>query len=360
MSILQQSCPKVQDLRLSSTLTVVSVPLSGSVLWCDSSTGILRPLVPETMRKLVFNTIHSVSHPGKRASRRLISRCFVWEFLSRDVNLWAQSYLDCQRSKVQSHIKSPVHHIPVPGRRFTHIHVDLVGPLPESNGFLYLFTIVDRTSRWPEAVPVKSITAEECARAMLRHWIPLFGIPSVITSIRGSQFTSSIWSQLCSFLGIVHSSTTSFHPQSNGLVEHFHCQLKVSLRARLAGSDWFYHLPLVLLGLCNVPRDDSAVLFGTPLALPGEFLNNPEVPSVEYLRRIQQILKNIPVSPPHHSVHNPEPGAKNKIPTRLLSCSHVFVREDASKPPLALLYRGPPPPVWILLLRLCDFVTPHS
>ena len=238
----------------------------------------------------------------------------------------------------------------MPGRRFTHIHVDLVGPLLESNGFSYLFTIVDRTSRWPEAVPVNSITAEECARAMLRHWIPLFGIPSVITSNRGSEFTSFIWSQLCSFLGIVHSSTTSFHPQSNGLVEHFHCQLKVSLQARLAGSDWFYHLHLVLLGLCNVPRDDSAVsaaevLFGTPLALPGEFLNNPEVPSVEYLRHIQQILKNILVSPPHHSVLNPEPGAENKIPTRLLSCSHLFVREDVSKPPLALLYRGPPPPV---------------
>ena len=211
MSILQQSYPKVQDLRLSSTLTVVSVPFSGSVLWCDSSTGILRPLVPETMRRLVFNTTHSVSHPGKRVSRRLILRCFMWEFLSRDVNLWAQSCLDCQRSKVLSHIKSSVHHIPVPNRRFTHIHVDLVGPLPESNGFSYLFTIIDWTSRWPEAVLVKSITAEECARAMLRHWIPLFGIPSVITSDRGSQFTSSIWSQLCSFLGIVHSPTASFH-----------------------------------------------------------------------------------------------------------------------------------------------------
>ena len=111
-------------------------------------------------------------------------------------------------------------------------------------GFSYLFTIVDRTSRWREAVPVKSITAEEFARAMLIHWIPLFGISSVITSYRGSQFTSSIWSQLC------------FHPQSNGLVECFHRQLKVSLRARLAGSDWFYHLPLVLIGLRNVPRDD--------------------------------------------------------------------------------------------------------
>ena len=100
-----------------------------------------------------------------------------------------------------------------------------------------------------EAVPLKSTTVEECARVILRSWIPLFGVPSVITSDQGAQFTSSVWSALCRFLGIVHSPTTSFHPQSNGIVERFHRQLKVSLRARLAGTVWFHHLPLVLLGL---------------------------------------------------------------------------------------------------------------
>ena len=179
------------------------------------------------MRKNVFNAIHKISHPGKCASRRLVSRSFVWEFLSKDVNLWAQSCLDCQRSKIQSHVKSPVQHIPVPGRRFSHIHVDLVGPLSQSDGFSYLF-IIDR-SRWSEAVPLKSTTAEECARVILCSWIPLFGVPSVITSDHGAHFTSSVWSPLCRFLGIVHSPTTSFHPQSNGIVERFHPQLKVSL-----------------------------------------------------------------------------------------------------------------------------------
>ena len=52
-------------------------------------------------------------------------------------------------------------------------------------------------------------------------------------------------------------------------------------------------------------------------------------------------MKNIPVSPPHHSVLNPDSGEENKIPTSLISCSHVFIREDATKPPLAPLYRGP-------------------
>ena len=90
---------------------------------------------------------------------------------------------------------------------------------------------------------------------MLRYQMPLFGIPSVITSNKESQFTSSIWSLLCSFL--VHAQTTSLHPQANGLTERFHHQLKVSLRARLVGCNWFHHLPLALLRLRNVFRDDS-------------------------------------------------------------------------------------------------------
>ena len=128
-------------------------------------------------------------------------------------------------------MKNPVHHIPVPGRRFSHIHVDLVGPLPQSSDFFYLFTIIDHSTRWPEAITLQSTTAEDCAQVILGSWIPLFGVPLVITSNRGAQFTGSIWSSLCKFLGIVHSPTTYFHPQSNEIVERFHRQLKVSLRA---------------------------------------------------------------------------------------------------------------------------------
>ena len=52
-------------------------------------------------------------------------------------------------------------------RRFDHVNVDLVGPLPPSHGFTYLFTMVDRTTRWPEAVPLSSTTAPDLARAFI-------------------------------------------------------------------------------------------------------------------------------------------------------------------------------------------------
>ena len=59
MSLLQQSCPKIEFLGRSSALSVISVPYSGSNLLCDMSTGILRPLVLEKMRRTVFDLIHN-------------------------------------------------------------------------------------------------------------------------------------------------------------------------------------------------------------------------------------------------------------------------------------------------------------
>ena len=133
--------------------------------------------------------------------------------------------------------------------RFSHMHLDLVAPLPSCQGYSYLLTVIDRTSRWSEVVPLSSITSKACAGAFTSTWVSRFGVPALLTSDRGSQFTSSVWSELCSILGILRIKTTSFHPQSKGMIERFHHSLKSSLRARLAGSEWVSHLPLVMLGL---------------------------------------------------------------------------------------------------------------
>ena len=126
-------------------------------------------------------------------------------------------------------------HIPVPDRRFSHIHVDLVGPLPSSGGCTYLFTIIDRTTRWAEAVPLATTSVVDCGRALFRGWVARFGLPAAITSDRGAQFTSAVWSSLCQLLGTQHVQTTAYHPEGNGLVERFHRCLKDTLCAHCTG-----------------------------------------------------------------------------------------------------------------------------
>ena len=102
-------------------------------------------------------------------------------------------------------------------------------------------------NKMAEAIPLTRISAAECAFAMFHGWISRFGVPAVITSDRGAQFISSLWSAICSLLNIKHKTTTAFHPQSNGMVERFHRQLKNSLRARLASSSWFEHVRIAYI-----------------------------------------------------------------------------------------------------------------
>ena len=105
----------------------------------------------------------------------------MWPGLSKDVGLWTRFCIRCQQSKIQSHAKSSVPRVPVPGRRFFHMHLDLVGPLPSSQRFSYLLMVIDRTSRWPEAVSLSSVTSEACARAFISTLVSRFGVPALLT-----------------------------------------------------------------------------------------------------------------------------------------------------------------------------------
>ena len=118
--------------------------------------------------------------------------------------------------------------------------------------------------------------------------------------------------------------------------------LKSSLHSRLAGLDWFLHLPLDLLGLRSVPKEDtsfsvSKAVFGAPLSVPGEFINSPELPSFSYLQKIYRPVAGVAVPPPHH-VHKSPPS--QRLPA-LLTAQFLFAWEDAAVSLLALLYHEP-------------------
>ena len=79
-----------------------------------------------------------------------------------------------------------------------------------AEGHTHLLTLVDQLTRWPEAVPMRSTSAEACADAFALHWAARFGVPHTITTDRGALFTSTVWKCLCSKLGAKHILTTAY------------------------------------------------------------------------------------------------------------------------------------------------------
>ncbi|KAF2345450.1 Integrase catalytic core [Trinorchestia longiramus] len=81
--------------------------------------------------------------------------------------------------------------------------------------------MIDRFTRWVEAVPISDITAETVARTFVHSWIARFGVLLRITQDRGAQFASKLWADVSSLLGCANFSTAAFYPQSNVLLSAF-------------------------------------------------------------------------------------------------------------------------------------------
>ncbi len=348
----QAADPQIRALQSSpsSTLVVEAIPLANSSdpLLCDTSTGSQRPLVPLQWRRTVFQSLHGLSHPGIRATQRLVTTRFVWPGINADVRRWTRSCVPCQRSKIQRHTVAPLSPFPAPDARFATVHIDLVGPLPPSHGFTHLLTCVDRFTRWPEAFPISSITAESVAQAFISGWIARFGAPSTIITDRGRQFESNLWKALTDLLGVKRARTTAYHPQSNGMVERFHRQLKAALKARTNPSSWVDSLPLILLGIRTALKEDAQstaaeMVYGTTLRLPGEFFSSssssPSVEPIDYVSKLKAHMQQLRPPPPRSPLRN------SHVNRELSSCTHVFVRHDAVRKPLQPPYDGPYPVV---------------
>ena len=149
-----------------------------------------------------------------------------------------------------------------------------------------------------------------------------------------------------SLLGSKRARTTAYHPQTNGMVERFHRQLKAALKAQPTPDAWMDTLPLVLLGLRTALKEDisatsAEMVYGTTLRLPGEFFTFSPTTSLpdpsDFVMQLKSHFQSIRPQPPRITQRN------SNIPHNLSTATHVFVRHDGVRKPLQPPYDGPFP-----------------
>ncbi|GBL89161.1 Pro-Pol polyprotein [Araneus ventricosus] len=188
-------------------------------------------LFPKEFLRQIFETLHNLSHPGVKTTIKLVGDRFLWPGYKKQFAEWTRCSVPCQRGKIQRNTVSTLGKYPVPRHRFDHVHIDLVGPLPLSHGYIYALACVDRFSRWPEAIPLKDIKSETVAFEFYAHWISGFGVPEWLTSDQGRQLESRLFRDFARLFGVKVVHTTPYHPQENGSVERLHRQLKSAVWA---------------------------------------------------------------------------------------------------------------------------------
>ncbi len=208
-----------------------------------------RLFVPETLRNKTIALVHtalSSGHPGINATIQLLQNRFWWPTLRKDTISHINRCQVCNTQKPSRHLPAGLlHPLPIPERPWSHIAIDFITDLPNSDGHSTILTVVDRFSKACRLIPLPKLpTALETAELLCNQVFCFYGLPEDILSDRGPQFTSRLWSAFFKALEINVSLTSGYHPQSNGQAERLNQELVRFLRSYCSSNqmDWSRYL----------------------------------------------------------------------------------------------------------------------
>ena len=238
-------------------------------------------VLPREFRESVLELAHAIplaGHLGRNKTRLRILQRFYWPNIFKDAADYCKSCPSCQKTSKKMACRAPMIPLPIMEEPFQRIAMDIVGPLPRSRaGNRYVLVICDYATRYPEAVPLKSIDTEHVAEALVTFFSRV-GIAREILTDQGSNFVSQLMTEVYRLLQVHPIKTSPYHPQTDGLVERFNQTLKAMLRKTAAeAKDWDKLLPYVLFAYREVPQASTGfspfeLLYGRPVRGPLDVL----------------------------------------------------------------------------------------
>ena len=247
-----------------------------------SSKAVGQLVIPQDLKRRVLELHHDTPMGGHMGIHRMISVMrdrYFWNGITRDIYDYVNSCKSCNQAKPSNRsIRAPMSIRDPVDSPFHTIYIDTVGPLVRTpRGNKHIVVVTDQYSRFVFAWPTKDITARTVARELHRRVFCLVGAPKRIISDNGTTFTGEVFKQLCQEFKVKQCYSTSYHPQSQGLVERANRTLLNILRNFVASkqTDWDEYIDPVVFAMnsseCNALGYPAHLLvFGRNPLMPSE------------------------------------------------------------------------------------------
>ncbi|NQZ62984.1 reverse transcriptase domain-containing protein [Crocosphaera sp.] len=252
--------------RKGGKVTATSYELRNCVLvriFSSTEQEQIQIMAPSLLRPRILSLAHDKpfgAHMGNRRTRFRLLLAFYWPGVARDVMNFCKSCAVCQKTRPKGRTpKAPLQDNIVSDKPFHKCAIDLIGPLPVTDRkHRFVLTLIDYATRWVEAVPLK----ETCTTTVAEELLNIFsrvGLPLVLLSDGGSQFTSEQMEEILRTLGIEHAVSTPYHPQSNGLCERANATIKAMIKKLSFDNPtaWDRLLQCALFAYREVPQETT-------------------------------------------------------------------------------------------------------
>ncbi|EYC05399.1 hypothetical protein Y032_0082g1560 [Ancylostoma ceylanicum] len=248
--------------------------------------GSMTKVVPKSKRRELFDEAHAGSLAGHFNARKLarqLKRIVYWEGMQQDISKWCKECKNCFLANSKITKIPPLKPFTVT-KPFEVIGVDVLEMGRTRNGNRYLVVVIDHFSKWLEAYPVETKSAENIAKAIFKRWICEGGRwPRAIHSDRGKEFENSVMAALCKVTGIKQTFTKGYNPRENGLTERAN-QTLIKMLKKKGGitTEWDELVPHVLYAYNITPHEATNespffILFGFDPVYPSNVIPQDEV-----------------------------------------------------------------------------------
>ncbi|CAJ2629814.1 unnamed protein product [Trifolium pratense] len=238
--------------------------------------------VDEDTADYILREVHegiNAQHLGGRSlARKALRAGYYWPTMQQDAKDHVKKCDKCQRHG-DMHLAPPreLKSLSSPWP-FAWWGMDLLGPF--TKGLYqnrYLIVAVDYFTKWVEAEPLSDITSLRVLRFFKRNVLARFGIPQVVVTDNGTQFTDKYFQAFLVALGTKQHFTSVEHPQTNGQAEAANKVILRGLRRRLDQNKkkWVEELDNVLWAYRTTPHSTTGetpfrMVYGTEAVIPVE------------------------------------------------------------------------------------------